>query len=518
MYDSDILSLRGITKIYGNGIVANHDVNFSVRKGEIHALIGENGAGKTTLMKILYGIEQADRGDILINDEVVTISSPKDAISHGIGMVQQHFQLVPSLTVAENLVLGREPHHGMLFDRMEAEKICEEYSKLYNLPVDPTKQVRDISVSEKQKLEILKALLGGAKILILDEPTAVLTPQEISVFFDQLKLLKEKGHTIIFISHRLNELLEISDRMTVIRAGRTIGTYETHGCNAQHISKLIVGRDVVLKVEKDPPKPGKTILAVNNLTVRNSYGKKAVDDISFTVRSGEIVGIAAVEGNGQKEVVDAITGTTSYSHGSITLDGIDINSYSPKKLREKMSYISEDRNTVGSARDSSIQDNLITLRRSEKALYSGAFLSRNALKNLCDRMIEEYEIKCDGKDSPMSMLSGGNAQKVVVAREVDREPELLVAQQPTRGVDVGSVEFIHKQIVKKRDEGSAILLISADLGEVISLSDSLIVMHNGKISAYFPSTAELSEEDVGAYMLGLEPQSEEMVRKAYHEE
>lgn len=518
MDDSELFVLKGITKVYGNGIVANKDVDFSVRRGEIHALIGENGAGKTTLMKILYGIEQPDRGEILLEGRPVVMHSPAVAIGNGLGMVQQHFQLVPSLTVAENLVLGREPRKGIFFDRAQAREICEHYSKQYELPVQPDKYVRDISVSEKQKLEILKALLGGAKILILDEPTAVLTPQEIVEFFQQLRKLRDSGHTIIFISHRLRELMEISDRMSVMRDGRMIGVYNTADCNEHDISRLIVGRDVVLQVEKEKARPAETVLRVKDLVLQNEWGKRVVDNISFSVRAGEIVGIAAIEGNGQKELIDAITGNRPYSQGSIRFEQMEVGGQTIPQLRQNMmGYISEDRNTVGTATAASVQDNLITLVRADKRLYRRGLFRKKALKQYCERMITQYEIKCDGKDTPVSMLSGGNVQKVVIARELDRNPKLLLAQQPTRGVDVGSIEFIHKHLIQNRDGGSAILLVSADLSEVLALSDSLIVIQGGRIQAYFASTEGVSETDIGAYMLGIKAQDPGQIGEAYHE-
>lgn len=514
----DILNLENITKIYSNGIIANKNASFSLKQGEIHALMGENGAGKSTLMKILFGIEKPDSGKIYLNGQLISINDSKEAIAWGIGMVQQHFQLVPSLTVAENLVLGAEPHNGMLFDKKRAVEICNEMSRKYELNVNAEKRVRDISVSEKQKVEILKALLGGAKILILDEPTAVLTPQEITEFFIQLKKLKDKGHTIVFISHRLKEIKEICDRMTIMRNGHTVGVYNTEDCDEQMISRLMVGRDVILKVEKEAAIPQDNVLSVENVSIYNNIGKKVVSNVSFTVRKGEIVGIAAVEGNGQKEIIDVITGFKRYSEGNILINKNEIKSQSISNLRKNsLGYISEDRSTMGAALDASILDNLISLEYRDKTLNRNGLLQPRAIKEFCQRLIKQFEIKCGSELNLVSMLSGGNMQKVIIAREFDRNPSLLIAQQPTRGVDVGSIEFIHKKLIEKRDEGCAILLVSADLKEVLSLSDSLIIMHDGKIAAFFEDASNLEEEEVGFYMLGLKQQSHEEIRRAYHE-
>lgn len=520
MQDSvPILEMKGITKVYGNGIVANNNVNFVVNKGEIHALIGENGAGKSTLMKILFGLEQPDGGHIAIKGKKVAVGSSNEAIQLGIGMVQQHFQQVASMTVAENLILGREPCRGLFFDRKKAVAICNEFSEKYQLPINAEAKVEDLSVSERQKLEILKALYGGAEILILDEPTAVLTPQEIEEFFNQLKILRSKGHTIIFITHRLREILEICDRMTVIRDGQSVGQYNVEGSDEKHISRLIVGRDVVLKVEKEKAAPKANVLKVQHLNVKDSSGIALVDDVSLSVREGEIVGIAAVEGNGQKELIEAITGELDYTDGIIHYQDHNVKEKSIAELRKlKLGYITEDRHAKGTAPGASVQDNLITLIRDKGHLAKHGFFNQKEVDKTCQRMIKQYEIKTDSKDTPVSMLSGGNMQKVVIARELDRNPPLLIAQQPTRGVDVGSIEFIHSNIIAQRDSGCAVLLVSADLSEVLALSDSIIVMHKGAIQAYFDETDGLKETDIGSYMLGLEKQPADTIKGAYHHE
>jgi ABC-type uncharacterized transport system ATPase subunit len=513
------LEMRGITKVYPNGVTANRDAFLRVGAGEIHALTGENGAGKSTLMKILFGMEQPDAGTIELDGRRVAIRSQSEAMGLGIGMVQQHCQQVPSMTVAENLVLGREPRSGVRFDGKKAVELCREMCEKYQFDLDPCARAGDISISQRQKLEILKALRGGARLLILDEPTAVLTPQETEEFFRRLRALREQGHTIIFISHRLRELAEVCDRMTVMRDGRTVGEYDVAECDEQRISRLIVGRDVALTAEKTPPKPGKNVLAVKDLTVTDGSGRAAVDGVSFSVRAGEIVGVAAVEGNGEKELVEAVTGSAAYAGGSIRFNGTETGGLSAGALRAMgMGFIPEDRIGRGTAPDSSVQDNLVALIRRRPDICRRGFMRREAIRREYRRMADEYEIKAPDGDAPVRMLSGGNMQKVAVARELDAAPSLLVAQQPTRGVDVGSVEFIHRQLVRMRDCGCAVLLISAELGELLTLSDALIVMHGGRIIAYFADTAGVTESELGKYMLGLETQSRTELGRAYHEE
>ena len=514
----EIVRLENIDKVYSNGVYANRNVSLSVREGEIHALVGENGAGKSTLMKILYGLEKPDGGNIYINGQKVQMSSPKDAIKMGIGMVHQHFKLISSLTTAENLVLGAEPVKGFFVDYGKAAQICQEMSEKYELSVDPEKRVSDISVSEKQKLEILKVLMRGAKIIIMDEPTAVLTPQEIEELFVQLKKLRQMGHTIIFISHRLNELVELCDRMTIMKDGQSVGVYEMEGVDIQEISNLMVGREVNLTVQKEPARPGKPALSMEHVSVKNRAGKALLRDISFSVREGEIVGIAAVEGNGQSEIVKILTGQLKASEGRIRIDGRDTTEVSYRELREGLlGFIPEDRMETGTASKSSIMDNIAALEYKKKEYRQrGRFLSEK-LRTYSKGLIEEYSVKCDSEQTPIGMLSGGNMQKVVVAREIAQDPRLIIAQQPTRGIDVGAIEFIHKTLVKKRCQGAAVLLISADLNEVISVSDSLIVMYDGEIAAYFPCTKDLSEITVGTYMLGVAKQTKEEIRRACHE-
>ena len=501
----EILSMKGITKVYPNGIVANKDVDFSVHKGEIHAIMGENGAGKSTLMKILFGMEQPEEGDIYVKGEKVSLSSPNVAINLGIGMVHQHFMLVPSLTVAENMVLGIEPKkNNAFFDFDKAVAMTEEVSKKYNLAIDPKAIVENLAVGKKQKIEILKALLRGAEILILDEPTAVLTPQETKELFEELINLKNQGFTIIFISHKLKEIKQITDRLTILRNGRSMGVHETKDISEQEISRLMVGRDVILKVNKTVAQPGDTVLKIENLTFNDLENKPVVNNLSFQLRKGEILGIAGVEGNGQGELVEMITGLRKASKGKIFINKQEVNKLTVKDIRNlKTSHIPEDRMVYGVAAEGSIGENLISDRYDKLAYNKGLLQKVKDLVQKSNELIQDYSIKCDGLTQKVNMLSGGNIQKVVVAREFSSEPELIIADQPTRGIDVGSTEFIRKKLVELRDEGTAILLVSADLNEVMELSDSLIVMYEGEVAAYFEDASKVDEMELGMYMLGL---------------
>lgn len=519
MAEEYAVQMKGITKVYPNGIAANQNVDFNVKKGEIHALMGENGAGKSTLVKMLFGLEQPTEGEIVVNGKKLNLSSPNIAIANGIGMVHQHFMLVPSLTVAENMVLGMVPKKsGLFIDKKKAVEITEEYSKKFNLPVDPNAKVMDIPVGMKQKVEILKALVRGAKILILDEPTAVLTTQETTELFKELKNLKEQGYTIIFISHKLNEIMEITDRMTILRGGRFMGVYNTCDVTPEKISRLMVGRDVVLKVQKEAAKPGDEVLRVRDLEFVNEWGKKMLDKLSFSVRKGEILGIAGVESNGQKELVDMLFNLNTPNAGTITVNGENIIGLSQREIREKgVSLVPEDRMLYGIAGGASIQENLISDRCGDKRLNKGLLFDMKKIQQEADQLIEEYTVLCKSRNQRVDNLSGGNIQKVVVAREFSNKPELIIADQPTRGIDVGAEEFIHKKLVELSRSGIAVLLVSADLNEVMELSDSLIVMYGGRIVAYFEDTSQLNDEIMGEYMLGLKEQSEEQIRRVCHE-
>ena len=501
----EALKMENITKIYPNGFVANKGITFSVQQGEIHALVGENGAGKTTLMKVLFGMEQPQEGAIYVNEKKVKISSPLEAIELGVGMVHQHFMLLPSMTVAQNVTLGMEPRKNGLVDTQKAVQITQEMSDKYRFGLDATARVGDLSVGLMQKVESLKALIRGAKVLILDEPTAVLTPQETRELFEQLKLLRTEGHSVIFISHKLEEVMELCDNVTVLRHGYCNGTHPISELDAAGISRLMVGRDVVLKIEKEDPKPGKPILEVRNLTRTNAEGKKTLNDVSFTIHEGEVLGIAGVEGNGQSDLSDSISGMVSYDSGTMKLNGKDLKGMKIVDIRSAgMSVIPEDRMTVGCVNDLSVQDNAIADRFDKKENMNGIFLDKKKAKSITDALIKEFEISCDSQDEAIRFLSGGNIQKVVVAREFTSGANFVVANQPTRGVDVGTAEMIRKYLVRQtREKGIGSLLISADLNEILEVSDRLLVMRQGRIVAAFPKANVVDVDVLGEYMLGI---------------
>ena len=514
--ENEVLRMQGITKIYSNGFVANKDVTFGVEKGEIHALVGENGAGKTTLMKILFGMERHEEGSILINGEEVHITSPLDSIAKGIGMVHQHFMLVPSLTVAENVVLGVEPMSNGLFDFDAAVKETQRIADKYNFDVDAKTRVRDLSVGQMQKVEILKALVKGAKILIMDEPTAVLTPQETRELFEQLQILKEDGHSIIFISHKLEEVMEICSRVTVLRHGRCLGTYDIRDMTEAKISRLMVGRDVVLKMDKPQHDRGEVVLELDKVVKINSIGKRVLNGLSLTVRKGEIVGIAGVEGNGQSELASAICGLDRHTAGTIKINGVDIGDKAIKEIRDLgLAVISEDRMVDGVAADRSVRENIMSDRFDKPEFKKGIFMDNKRINQMVDECIQEFEIACDDRDQPVRMLSGGNIQKVVVAREFTSGRNVVLACQPTRGIDVGTAEMIRKYIIKMtREKDAAVLLISADLNEVLECSDRLLVMRYGKIVGAFNDAKEVTEDILGEYMLGIKTMSDEELEAA----
>lgn len=511
-----ILEMKNITMIYPNGVIANENVSLICQHNEIHALLGENGAGKSTLMKILFGAQQPTEGEIFIDGKKVVLKNPSHAIDLGIGMVFQHFMMDENLTVTENIVLGMEPRSGISLDYKKAREMVAEVSEKYGFAVNPDSKVGDLDVGKKQKVEILKTLIRGAKILILDEPTAVLTPQETEELFEQLKKLKETGHTIIFISHKLNEIQEICDRATVMRAGKYIGSFDVGNTTVEELSRRMIGRDVVLSIDKKERELGKKVLEVSNVTVKDEEGKTVVDNVSFSVRGGRILGIAGVEGNGQRELVDCITGLSSDYEGEIKIAG-EKPAEGKKSVRSRrdlgMYHIPEDRLVYGVVASASIQDNLIGNCYTRPEFQKGLLLNKERIETLADTLISDYLIKTDSKYTPVSMLSGGNMQKVVAAREMSEMMELLVADQPTRGIDVGAAAFIHNRIVELSEMGVGILLISADLNEVLELSDSLIVFYEGTISAYFPDASKVTEEELGLYMLGLKHMSDEEIRR-----
>lgn len=500
---TEILRMENIAKVYPNGVLANKDVTFSLEEGEIHALMGENGAGKSTLMKILFGLERPDSGAIYLRGEKVEITSPNVALNYEIGMVHQHFMLVPSLTVAENIILGIEPRHGFVLDLKTATKQVNEISEKYNFSLNPNAVVKDLPVASRQKIEILKSLIRGAKILILDEPTAVLTPQETEELFKQLIKLKQSGLTIIFISHKLKEVKEISDRITVMRNGKSEGTHNTSEITQEEISRLMVGRDIISKIDKNKPSPKNVVLDINNVQYYDK-DKMLLKDISFSLRGGTILGIAGVEGNGQREIVDIITGSKKPHRGSVNICGNNISNLDVKQIRDLgVSYIPEDRMTLGVAKDAPIWENLISDRYDKKENNKLVTMNLSKIKKLSAELVKEYLVKCSSINQPVAMLSGGNIQKVVVAREFSSDPKLLIAEQPTRGIDIGASTFIRKKVVEMRDKGAAILLFSADLNEIMELSDNLIVLYNGEITAFFENASQVTEEELGLYMLGL---------------
>lgn len=507
------LEMRDIVKVYPNGVIANNNVQLKCEKGEIHALMGENGAGKSTLMKILFGIEQPTSGKIIFKGEEITIKSPLDAIAKGIGMVHQHFMLDENLTVTENIILGMEPKKGFGIDFKRAREMVMEVSQKYNLKVDPDKLISDLDVGRKQKVEILKSLIRGAEVLILDEPTAVLTPQETEELFSQLKILRDEGHTIIFISHKLNEISEICSKATVMRNGSYVGSRDLQEVQIEELSRMMVGRDVVRNIEKTPAKPKDIVLDIENLNVVNDELKKVVNNVSLKVRQGEILGIAGVEGNGQRELIDCITGLQSNYEGSLKILGQDyVKNGAVKHVRKNgLFHIPEDRLTYGVMKEATIVDNLIANIYTQKEYSNGLFIDYGKLNKLADELIVKYQVKTDSKFTPIRMLSGGNMQKVVAAREMFGDVKILVADQPTRGIDVGTATFMHDQIVEMRDRDVAILLSSADINEVLELSDSLIVMYEGEIVAYFKNTDGITEEELGLYMLGLKKMSPEEI-------
>ena len=499
-----VLQAKGICMTFP-GVKALDDVTLTLKKGEIHALLGENGAGKSTLMKVLFGIETPDQGKIFLNGKETVIRSPQDAIEKGIGMVHQHFMLVPSLTVAENIILGVEPRKQKLFiDMKQAEKAAKEIAEKYNFAIDVTARVEEIPVGIKQKVEILKALYRGADILILDEPTAVLTPQETEELFIQLEKLRDDGRTVIFISHKLDEIKRICDRATIMRNGKSMGTYEVGEISTNDMSRLMVGREVVLTFEKDPPRLQKTMLEVKDLVAYNAQGVQKVQNLSFEVRGGEILGIAGVEGNGQTELVDVLTGLSGRYTGTILLKGEDIRKESIRSIREKkLAHIPEDRMASGCAAHLNIQENMFANQYTDPR-FSGKFLLKTkAIQARAQELIKEYLVKCKSQKQEVGMLSGGNIQKVIVAREFSTGPDVIIANQPTRGIDVGATEFIRKKLLEFRDNGCAIILISADLNEIFSLSDRLAVMYKGNFSGLFQQVDQVTEEELGQYMLGL---------------
>src|SRR4051812_14317904 len=497
----NVLEMRGITKAFP-GIVANDNVDFDVRKGEVHALLGENGAGKSTLMNILYGLYRPDSGEIRLNGNAVTFGSAKDAIAVGIGMVHQHFMLIPVMTVAENIVLGIEPtREKIVMDERGAEARVREISQQYGLAVEPTALVSSITVGQQQRVEILKALYRGAEILILDEPTAVLTPQEAGELFSIVKSLQADGKSIIFISHKLNEVLEIGDRTTVLRRGKRIETVPCAGATQESLARAMVGREVLLRVDKPPATPGEPLLELDDLHVFDDRGIEKVRGVSLTVRAGEIVGIAGVDGNGQSELIDAITGLRRAHSGAIRVAGENMRGTSARGMLDAgVGHIPEDRQRRGLVLEFSIAENIALHDYAEPPESRHGWLFPKRLVERAKRLIVEFDVRGGGAQTRAGGLSGGNQQKVVAAREIARDPKVLIAAQPTRGLDVGAIEYLHRRLVEERNEGRAILLISLELEEVLSLSDRILVMYEGEIVGEHGT--DVDEQEIGLEMLG----------------
>ena len=554
----NVIELKHITKVFP-GIKANDDISLTLRKGEIHALLGENGAGKSTLMSVLFGLYQQDGGEIYVRGEKVKIKNPNDATRYGIGMVHQHFKLVGCYTALQNIILGYEPvtkAFGFLKPKSVRQSLIDLCEK-FHFKVELDKKIDGMPVGEQQKVEILKMLYRNNDILIFDEPTAVLTPQEIEELMQSMKQLVSEGKSILFISHKLNEIMEVSDRVTVLRKGRCLGTLNTKDTDVNELSRLMVGRDVKLVTDKKPSTPGKPILEVNNLVVHDKEKKKdLIKNISFKVRQGEVVCVAGIEGNGQTDLVYALTGLSKIKSGEAILHDVPIANYMPKDVKKKIkaekkiikqckkdgteippsevpqtidvhlekltirekstcgiSHIPEDRQKYGLALDFSLKDNLVLQRYFTKEFQAGGFIKERAKEEYAYRLIEQYDIRSSlGPKTTVRSMSGGNQQKAIIARELDRDSSLLIAVQPTRGLDVGAIEYIHKQIIKHRDENAAVLLISLELDEVMNLSDRILVMYNGEIVGEFdPKKTNVNE--LGLYMSGAKRMTKEEIQQ-----
>ncbi|GAK51943.1 ABC transporter related [Candidatus Moduliflexus flocculans] len=499
------VEMREITKQFPR-VLANDHVSFIVKKGEIHALVGENGAGKSTLMNLLYGLLRPDKGTIAIHGQARHFSGPADAIASGIGMVHQHFMLIPPLTVAENVILGQEPSKNGLVDIAKANRVVRELSEQYGLQVDPLAKVETLSVGIQQRIEIIKILYRGADILILDEPTAVLTPQESNELFDILRALKAQGKTIILITHKLQEVMRISDQVTVMRRGKVVGNVATANTSKSELATMMVGREVLFRVVRNEARPGEDVLRIQDLHAKNNKHLPCLRGISLSVKAGEILGLAGVEGNGQTELVEALTGLRKAEEGHIYIEGRDVTNLLPKQVRANgVAHIPEDRHRRGLVLDYTVAQNIVLGIHYQppyvKRLGFFDAINFSSIAQKARRLIEEFDIRPPEQDNLARHLSGGNQQKVIVARELDQNPCLIIAAQPTRGVDVGSIEFIHQRLVQARDNNKAVLLISADLDEILSLSDRIAVIYDGKIVGML-QPHEASEERLGLMMTG----------------
>jgi simple sugar transport system ATP-binding protein len=501
-----VLEVRNVTKVFP-GVVANEDVNLRLERGEILALLGENGAGKSTLMNIVYGLYHPTSGEILVNGEAKLFSTPRDAIRAGIGMVHQHFQLVPVMTVAENVMLGDETiRNGMLDTRTVAQRIVDLSSR-YNLEVDPYAVIEDLPVGMRQRVEIVKTLYRNADILILDEPTAVLTPQEIEGLFEVMTLLKSQGKSIIFITHKLKEVLRVADRIMVLRGGKAVGEADPRVATQASLASMMVGREVILTVEKQPAAPKDVVLELRDLHARNDLGEPALRGVTFDVRAGEIVGVAGVQGNGQTELVEAITGLRHVEGGSLRIGGQEMTNASPRKITEQgeSCHVPEDRHEHGMVDSYSVAHNLVLNTYYQSPFARLGTVNEGAIREHAARLVEKFDVRTPTVELEANNLSGGNQQKMVVAREFSRPLRLLIAAQPTRGIDVGSIEFIHSQIVTKRDEGVAVLVVSSELDEIMALSDRIVVMYKGEVIDIVPRE-KATREGLGLLMAGVHPE------------
>ncbi len=496
------VDMRGITKRFSK-VLANDKVDLQVETGEIHAILGENGAGKSTLMNILYGLYQPDAGEVRINGELKSFRNSREAVQAGIGMVHQHFMLIPTLTVAQNIILGQEIEKNGLLAAKLADQVIKDLSKQHGLRVDPQAYVRDISVGIQQRVEILKILYRKAKIIVLDEPTAVLTPQEVGELYEILNNLKNSGHTIIFITHKIKEIKDISDRVTVLRDGRFIKTVKTKEVDHQELARLMVGRPVELVCHKDPPRIGGVVLAVNNLQAENERGTPALKGIDLVVRRGEIVGIAGVDGNGQTELIECLAGLRQPTCGTIKLCGQDITGCDPETAyKTGLGHIPEDRHKHGLILDFSLTQNLLMGNLGDKQFFKGPVIDYQKARKRITELIERYSIRAPHAEARAGGLSGGNQQKVIIAREIDKDPDLLIAAQPTRGVDVGAIEFIHRQLIEQRDKGKGILLVSMELDEIMQLCDRIYVMYDGCFVGEMDA-ADATTDNLGLLMAGV---------------
>ncbi|HEY0855246.1 MAG TPA: ABC transporter ATP-binding protein [Devosia sp.] len=508
-----LLEAIGIGKVYPGGVVANDGVNLSVQPGEVHAVVGENGAGKSTLMKILFGIEQPNAGQLMLDGKAVTFANPRQAIDAGIGMVFQHFSLVPSFTVYENVVMGSEPRAGIRFDRQKAIAEVRALSEKFKLGVDPTQPVRNLPVGQQQRVEILKSLYRNARVLILDEPTAVLAPQEVQELFVAIRSLVEQGRTVIFIAHKLPEVLEISNAITVMRQGKTVGQVKTSEVTEQGLAAMMVGREVVLRVDRAPTDQSQLVAACAGLRVVNARGADIISDLDIKVHAGEIVGLVGVEGNGQSELLEAISGLRSAASGTITIANENIAGMTVLERRARgLASIPPDRLSDGLATGATVAENIVATKLNDRRYVRNGLLDLKAIKAEAVKLIERFSIRVGGPNYAVGTLSGGNMQKVVVARELAEQPKLLLVNQPTRGVDLGATQFIWRTITDARDAGAAVLLSSADLSELMALSDRLLVFYRGRIVAAFVNDPDLSPETLGTYMLGLKTQTAEEMK------